>query len=186
MENYRIKEQYYDHIENEDVGKNIYLYDEKGFLKSIVNSKDSKDETKFVYNKSGLILSMENYINNARTGYSILKYKSDIIGRKKLKEMTLYGVDDNITDHYDYIYERKIRVKTIHYSTKKQKKIEYFHKYIEGKRIGTFESNGDEYSLREYYENNLLKCINTKSGGTVTFLWENGFSNYNYDLYYLS
>jgi len=186
MKYFRIKEQYFDHIDNKNIGKNIFLYDDNGYLHKIVNSKNTNDETKFIYNKSGILISMESYINNKRSSYSILKYSFKIFKRKTLKEMTIFGTDGNITDHYVYIYQNRKRIETIHFSIKKQDKIKYFHKYDGEKRVGTNLQNGEIYSTREYDENDLLKSIKTKDGGIVTFLWENGYSNYNYDLYYLS
>jgi YD repeat-containing protein len=187
MENYRIQEQFYDHPDSKEVGINLFFYNDNGFLEKIFASQaERKEETRCIYNKDCLLISMETYKNGEKKEFTMYNYENSKM--EVIKEMTTYDANNNIIDYYYFIFENNIRIRTKRYSMKNNLEYEYIHQYENNKRlIRTLNNNATgEFSTREYDEKGLLKRINMSSGGVVTFIWECGYTNYDFDKYYLN
>ena len=110
--------------------------------------------TTYEYDNNNLIKSNYWLKNGEKVNYSIMYYETD-----KIIKIETY----NLTDEIEYII--------------------YFEYDVIGRRTKTLNEYNELLSHREYNENNLLINVIFNNGKYRIFIWENGISKYNHDLF---
>lgn len=196
MEYYRINEIYVKDFadKGEYETKIKFNYDEKGFLiktsskpKSTITDYEGKYyETKYIYDKDGLLLLTEEYLNDNKYRYSQYIYdfyKGNELKRSLVKIMDYYS-NNKLKRQYIFINDNGKNIKILKCTPENMIEYEYIQQYEDNKKIRTLKANLELYSSREYDERGLLKEINYTAGQKATYTWEIGFSNYDYDNYH--
>ena len=141
----------------------------------------------YIYDSNNLLIKSimkdNNYLNSEITGqYDFIStYEYD--NNKLIK--TIYWLKNGEKINYSIIYyeiDKINKIETYNF-TDEILYIIYFEYDIYGRRIKTFDENNELLSYREYNENNLLNNVVFNNGKYRIFIWENGISRYNQDLF---
>jgi len=171
-----------------------WVYDKNNFRESLITIED-EDETIDIFIYDGtLLVSTEKYKNGEKISYSLYEYDRNNGAKEILRKMTTFHANGEVKNTIEYVFENDIMIKTLNYSSKNILMCEYIPEYdANKKRIGTYKLDGIEYagqdmyylySTRKYNEKGLLEEINYSDGANVKFIWENGFSLYDFNKYY--
>ena len=189
---HRISEQLiYD--ENENLTMRImYQYDSKGnLIKNIGYDNNNIDIffSEYVYNSDGLLEKSINkyniYLNGIMSGeydsITTYEYNADnqmikslgLLKNGDITEYTLFTLeDDRIIMIENHDADNNI-IGTI-----------FFEYDNNGKRINTQNEENKIISYREYNDNNLLETVEFNNGSKRIFIWENGTTTYDHDMYF--
>jgi len=194
VDSYRISKTIVNYPNNEKTEVSRWIYDKNNFLESIITN-ENEDETIgiFIYD-SGLLVSTEEYKNGKKTTYSLYEYEKNNNIKDILKKVTTFHANGKLKNSSEYVFENDIMIKTLNFSSENIPKYEYIHKYDDNKKkICTYRQNITEYpgqdmyyiySTREYNKKGLLEEISCSDGANVKFIWENGFTTYDFNRYY--
>ena len=189
-------------IKTIEKGSEEKIFYDDGFKKSII--ENFEEETQYLYDMQGYLFKTESNRDNKLVSYKMFYYYDrficDYSGKKKPTKVEFY-ISRKVTSgngvkieyflhrYFNCIYYDDFLIKIIDYKffgeidqmlINQEFIIQYDDK---NNRVRTLRANFDVVSSRAYDKNGLLMEINLTKGGKVTFSWEKGNTNYEYDMY---
>jgi hypothetical protein len=171
--------------------KEIYEYDDNGFLRSIrFESGDIERIHNYFYDSDGLLSKREDFRRGAICGYVEYEYetpltalrKNDLFEKIPVKEIHRHP-DGSVRYFHTFIFEESRLLKQTQHAPDGSTRYEYICLYENNKRVRTLKANLEVYSSRIYDSHGVLSEIRLSTGGSIVFSYEPRRTTYDFDRY---